>query len=212
MAKLEYDKNGRLLFTKEMKKEYTLLIPQMLPIHFGMMRMCLQKRGYNCVTLDNMNQRAIANYGSREKYVNIFKGINSRLDEIQAAVLSVKLKHLDADNEKRMAIAAFYNGTIRNPHVTLPAPSNPGEHVYHIYPVFCHQREKLQEHLAHCGIETLIHYPIPPHRQQCMKEFSHLELPVTESIHACELSLPCYPTMSMEQAGAVAQAVNSFCP
>lgn len=156
--------------------------------------------------------RAIANYGSREKYVNIFKGINSRLDEIQAAVLSVKLKRLDADNEKRMAIAAFYNSTIRNPHVTLPAPSNPGEHVYHIYPVFCRQRERLQEHLAHCGIETLIHYPIPPHRQQCMKEFSHLELPVTENIHACELSLPCYPTMSMEQAGAVAQAVNSFCP
>ena len=156
--------------------------------------------------------RAIANYGSQRKYVNIYKGVNSRLDEIQAAALSVKLERLDADNERRKEIAERYNVEITNPHIKTPVTINREEHVYHIYPLFCNQREKLQKHLLECGIETLIHYPIPPHRQEAMAEYSNLVFPITERIHDEELSLPCYPTMSNRDVDAVIEAVNSFVP
>lgn len=154
--------------------------------------------------------RAIANYGSEKKYINIYKGINSRLDEIQAAVLSVKLKRLDADNERRREIAEKYNAGIVNPLITLPQASNREEHVFHIYPVFCKQREQLQQHLGECGIETLTHYPIPPHKQEALKEFCNFEFPITERIHSEELSLPCHPAMSDNEIQTVIEAVNSF--
>ena len=154
--------------------------------------------------------RAIANYGSQKKYVNIYKGVNSRLDEIQAAVLSVKLKNLDADNERRRDIAEKYNAGITNPLLILPQTSNSEEHVFHIYPVFCKQRELLQQHLLECGIETLIHYPIPPHKQEALKEFNHFEFPITERIHNEELSLPCHPAMSNNEVEAVINAANAF--
>ena len=154
--------------------------------------------------------RAIANYGSQKKYVNIYKGVNSRLDEIQAAILSVKLQQLDADNEKRRSIAERYNAGICNPLIMTPMLENKEEHVFHIYPIFCKQRERLQKHLQECGIETLIHYPIPPHRQEAMKEYNSFSFPITERIHNEELSLPCNPVMSNEDIDAVIDAVNSF--
>ena len=156
--------------------------------------------------------RAIANYGSQKKYVNIYKGVNSRLDEIQAAILSVKLKSLDADNERRIAIAEKYNAGIDNTLITLPQTDNRKGHVFHIYPIFCKEREKLQQHLLANGIETIIHYPIPPHKQEALKEFNSLELPITERIHDEELSLPCNPAMSNDEVTKVIEVINSFRP
>ena len=156
--------------------------------------------------------RAIANYGSQKKYVNIYKGVNSRLDEIQAAILSVKLKSLDADNERRIAIAEKYNAGIDNTLITLPQTDNREGHVFHIYPIFCKEREKLQQHLLANGIETIIHYPIPPHKQEALKEFNSLELPITERIHDEELSLPCNPAMSNDEVTKVIEVINSFRP
>ena len=154
--------------------------------------------------------RAIANYGSQKKYVNIYKGVNSRLDEIQAAALSVKLQRLDADNERRRDIAERYNREINNPLITLPVAGNREEHVFHIYPIFCAEREKLQQHLSENGVETLIHCPIPPHKQEALKEFNKHEYPITERIHREELSLPCNPTMSDCEVEKVIEAVSSF--
>ena len=154
--------------------------------------------------------RAIANYGSHRKYVNRYKGVNSRLDEMQAAVLSVKLQRLDADNERRREIAEKYNAGIKNPSITLPLIDNREEHVFHIYPIFCAEREKLQQHLLKNGIETLIHYPIPPHKQEALKEFNKHEYPITERIHHEELSLPCHQAMSDCEVEKVIEAVNSF--
>lgn len=154
--------------------------------------------------------RAIANYGSHRKYVNIYKGVNSRLDEMQAAALSVKLQRLDADNERRREIAEKYNAGIKNPSITLPLIDNREEHVFHIYPIFCTEREKLQQHLLENGVESLIHYPIPPHKQEALKEFNKHEYPITERIHREELSLPCYQAMSECEVEKVIEAVNSF--
>lgn len=154
--------------------------------------------------------RAIANYGSHTKYVNLYKGMNSRLDEIQAAALHVKLQYLDADNAKRREIATKYISSISNPLVTLPAADKDGNHVYHIFAITTPHREQLQQHLLEHGIETLIHYPIPPHKQQAFCEYSHLQLPITERIHALELSLPCHPAMSDSDVKNVIDAVNSF--
>ena len=156
--------------------------------------------------------RAIANYGSHKKYINIHKGVNSRLDEIQAAALSVKLQQLDSDNERRRKIAKMYSAGIANPLVSLPYTGKEGEHVYHIYPIFCKQREELQHHLHENGIETLIHYPVPPHKQAALKEFHKLDLPVTEHIHSYELSLPCHPAMSDSDVDTVITAINNFKP
>ena len=154
--------------------------------------------------------RAIANYGSHKKYTNIYKGVNSRLDEIQAAALSVKLPHLDADNRRRREIAAKYICNINNPLVTLPIADENGNHVYHIFAIRTPHREQLQQHLQEQGIETLIHYPIAPHRQQALREFAHLQLPISELIHAQELSLPCHPAMSDNDVEKIIDAVNSF--
>ena len=154
--------------------------------------------------------RTISNYGSRRKYINIYKGTNSRLDEIQAAILSVKLQRLDCDNERRRAIAEQYNSGINNPLVTLPYAAKREEHVFHIYPIFCKHRELLQQHLSDNGIETIIHYPIPPHKQEALKEFRHFELPITERIHSEELSLPCHPAISDDEVQKVIKALNSF--
>ena len=154
--------------------------------------------------------RAIANYGSHKKYVNIYKGVNSRLDEIQAAALQVKLQHLDADNNRRREIARQYIDGITNPLVALPAADTCGNHVYHIFAITTPHRELLQQHLLEQGIETLIHYPIPPHRQEALREYWHMQLPVTEHIHACCLSLPCHPAMSDNEVEEIINAVNSF--
>ena len=154
--------------------------------------------------------RAIANYGSHKKYVNKYIGVNSRLDEIQAAMLCAKLPHLDEANAVRQRIARRYISEISNPRVTLPATESNGNHVYHIFAMMSPDREKLQEHLHSEGIETLIHYPIPPHRQEALKEYAELSLPITEQIHREVLSLPCHPAMTDEEATRVIEAVNRF--
>lgn len=154
--------------------------------------------------------RAIANYGSHKKYVNIYKGVNSRLDELQAAALSVKLQYLDSDNARRQIIAQQYINGIDNPNITLPVTNDNARHVFHVFAAMCERRDDLQEHLTRNGIETLIHYPIPPHKQEALKEFSHLDLPVTEQMHKEELSLPCNPAMSDDEVQKVIDAINSF--
>ena len=154
--------------------------------------------------------RAIANYGSHEKYVNRYAGINSRLDEIQAAILNTKLPHLDKANAIRQTIAERYISEIDNTHVKMPAPNENGNHVYHIFAIMSTRRSELQEYLRNKGIETLIHYPIPPHRQEAMQKFSDLQLPITEQIHREELSLPCHPAMTNEEITKVIEAINRF--
>lgn len=154
--------------------------------------------------------RALANYGSERKYVFRYKGRNSRLDELQAAFLDVKLRHLDDDNRQRQLIAHYYYDQIHHPLIRLPRRLDDSQNVYHIFPVLCTERDRLQQHLKEQGIETLIHYPIPPHLQQCYSDWSALQLPVTERIHEQELSLPISPVLTDEEAQKVVEAVNSL--
>ena len=174
--------------------------------------------------------RALANYGSQKKYVFKYQGRNSRMDEIQAAVLNVKLKYLDADNAHRREIAHLYYEQIHNPLVrmtgtypvlleyrekwgfangetVIPDDNN----VYHLFPILCSRRDELQQYLSEHGVQTLIHYPIPPHLQECYQAFAHLKLPITEQIHAEELSLPISQVMTLEEAQEVVGWVNRFC-
>ena len=154
---------------------------------------------------------ALRNYGSCEKYINSYKGQNSRLDEIQAAILSVKLKRLDFDNNKRREIAVRYLSEINNPLVILPkVPIDPLEHVWHLFVVRTLRRDTLQKFLQERSIQTLIHYPIPPHQQKAYAELNGLSFPVTEKIHKEVLSLPISPAMSADEVKLVIDAVNSF--
>lgn len=155
--------------------------------------------------------RALGNYGSSEKYVFPYKGINSRMDEVQAAVLNVKLQYLDSDNLRRREIADYYYRNIRNEAVSLPADAS-ADCVYHIFPILCPYRDALQRHLADLGIGTAIHYPIPPHKQGAYKEWHNRSLPVTELIHQQELSIPCHPVLTDDEAAHIVQAINSFRP
>lgn len=154
--------------------------------------------------------RSLANYGSQKKYVFKYAGRNSRLDEIQAAILDVKLKHLDADVELRKSVAKCYIDGIKNPKLTLPKVFDWNQHVFHIFTVLCDTRDELQKYLADKGIGTNIHYPIPPHKQECYKDWNSLSLPVTEKIHATELSLPMSPCLTDEQVQYVIDAVNKY--
>ena len=154
--------------------------------------------------------RALANYGSKKKYVFEYTGRNSRLDDIQAAVLDVKLKYLDDDNDHRKQVARRYISGIKNPKIIVPETSDFSANVYHLFPVFCEQRDALQEYLKSKGIGTVIHYPIPPHKQQCYKEWNNISLPVTERIHNTELSLPIGPAITDEQVQYVIDTINNW--
>ena len=159
--------------------------------------------------------RALRNYGSHEKYKNLFQGTNSRLDEIQAAMLSVKLKHLDTETAHRRKVADAYIQGINNTAVTLPltlnaSPLTRENHVWHVFVIRCEQREALQKHLLEHGIQTLIHYPIPPHQQQAYKEWNMDSYPVSELIHQQVMSLPMGPTVTDEQVAQVIAAINTF--
>ncbi len=157
--------------------------------------------------------RRMANYGSATKYVHEVPGINSRTDELQAAVLSVKLPRLDADNERRRWIARRYMEGIDNPLIVEPAmPRDEREHVFYVYPILTGYRQQLMQWLRQHHIETIIHYPIPPHRQAALAEFAHLRLPVTEQIHRDVLSLPISPLLSDSEVERVIAAINSFNP
>ncbi|RHJ94186.1 DegT/DnrJ/EryC1/StrS family aminotransferase [Parabacteroides bouchesdurhonensis] len=154
--------------------------------------------------------RALANYGSSKKYVFDYKGRNSRLDEIQAAVLRVKLKYLDADNRIRKEIAAYYMENIINPEYVLPLVKDWNSHVFHLFTIRCKERDRLQRYLNEHDIQTLIHYPIPPHKQACYKEWNAMSFPITEQIHREILSLPIGPCLKREDIGEVVNALNQF--
>jgi dTDP-4-amino-4,6-dideoxygalactose transaminase len=154
--------------------------------------------------------RVLSNYGSEIKYQNEFKGVNSRLDEIHAAVLRVKLKYLDKENEERTEIARIYSQEIYNPSVILPQVSKDVCPVWHLYTIRSMSRTPFMEHLKLMGIGTMIHYPIPPHKQNAYKEWNHLTFPVTEKIHNEIFSLPLFPGMNKEEIEAVVQVVNCF--
>lgn len=154
--------------------------------------------------------RSLANYGSSKKYIFDYQGLNSRLDEIQAAILDVKLKYLEQDNAKRKEIARFYMDHIKNPAIILPEVKDWNAHVFHLFVIRCKERDKLQQYLSEYGIETLIHYPFPPHKQKCYKKYNNLSLPLTEQIHNEVLSLPISPVMSMEEVSKVAERINSI--
>lgn len=154
--------------------------------------------------------RAIANYGSTQKYVFKYLGRNSRLDEIQAAILDVKLKHLDEDVALRKQVAKSYIDHIYNPLIMTPKVKDWKAHVFHIFPIRCSKRDELQHYLLENGVQTIIHYPIPPHRQECYKEWNDLSFPITEQIHAEELSLPMSPVMERVEVEAVIKLLNEF--
>lgn len=167
----------------------------------------------NDAELANM-LKALRNYGSHEKYKNLVQGVNSRLDEIQAAMLDIKLKFLDQEIVHRRKIAQLYLQYIVNPLIKLPLAEKNAEeykqHVWHLFVIRTEHREALQKYLAEQGVQTLIHYPIPPHKQQAYKEWNDLSYPVSEQIHAEVMSLPIGPTLSVEEAEKVIQICNNF--
>lgn len=154
--------------------------------------------------------RAIANYGSDRKYHHIYKGINSRLDEIQAAVLDTKLPYLDKDNERRREISKYYRENIKNSKIILPKVYNEKAHVWHIFAIRCDERNRLQKYLEENEIQTNIHYPTPPHKQGAYKEWENKSYPISEEIHRTELSLPISPVMTDVEVEKVVGVVNEW--
>lgn len=156
--------------------------------------------------------RALRNYGSHVKYENLFKGMNSRLDELQAAILNIKLGHLDQQNEHRRKVAEYYLNNIKNPKIELPVVENCDResHVWHLFVVKSSKRADLQQFLQENGVQTMIHYPIPPHKQEAYQEWSNLSYPITESIHKQVLSLPISPVISMEEVEKVVEKINQY--
>lgn len=154
--------------------------------------------------------RALANYGSQKKYVFEYCGRNSRLDEIQAAVLDVKLKHLDEDIAIRRQVAEYYINNITNPDIITPRVKDWDAHVFHLFPIRTKKRDELQKYLADNGVQTVIHYPIPPHKQECYKEWNDLSFPITEQIHNEELSLPMSPVLRTEEISKVVEQLNAW--
>ena len=154
--------------------------------------------------------RALGNYGSHEKYIFDMQGVNSRIDELQAAVLNVKLKYLDDENLRRRDVAQKYLTEIKNEKIILPEFSATPDNVFHIFPIFSEERDSLQEYLTNNGIETLIHYPVAPHKQKCYPEWNSLSLPMTEKIHREELSLPISPVITDDEVSLVIETLNQF--
>ena len=153
--------------------------------------------------------KALHNYGSHKKYHNIYKGVNSRLDEIQATVLRVKLKYLDKENQKRREIAKYFCENIKNPLITLPLLGDKDE-IWHVFPVRVKNRDTFQKYLTDNDIQTIIHYPIPPHKQQAYKEWNNLSFPITEQIHNEIISLPISQVMTDEEAKQLVSVVNKY--
>lgn len=155
--------------------------------------------------------RALANYGSNQKYVNIYKGLNSRLDEIQAAVLDVKLKYIDQENAARRVIAKRFLSEINNPKIILPEnPKDENEHVWHVFVLRSKERDALQSYLTEKGIQTIIHYPIPPHQQEAYRELQHLSFPITEDMHNEVLSIPISSILTNEEVAEIITVINLF--
>lgn len=154
--------------------------------------------------------RALGNYGSHKKYENLYQGVNSRLDEMQAAMLRVKLRHLNEEIQSRRQVAEYYLAHIDNPNIELPAVDNRESHVWHLFVVRSAQRDALQHHLAEQGVQTLIHYPVPPHQQKAYLAWQSQHHPLTESIHKTVLSLPMGPTLCAEECKKITVACNDW--
>lgn len=158
---------------------------------------------YHCI-------KSLRNYGSSQKYHHHYKGINSRLDEWQAAILNLKLKNLDADNEKRRHIAKQYLNEIQQQKIILPQWDRSPNHIFHIFAIRVQNRDAFQGFLYQRGIETLIHYPIAPHLQEGMKEFAHLKLPISEQIHREIISIPCHPMLEQDEINYIIKTINEY--
>jgi len=154
--------------------------------------------------------RALGNYGSHRKYENLYQGVNSRLDEMQAAMLRVKLRHLDEEIQSRREVAEYYFAHIKNSNIQLPAVGNRESHVWHLFVVRSSHRDALQKHLTEQGVQTLIHYPVPSHQQEAYQNWCCEQYPLTENIHQTVLSLPMGPTLNQSQAADVASSCNEF--
>lgn len=154
--------------------------------------------------------KALANYGSDRKYHHIYKGMNSRLDELQAAVLDVKLPYLDADNAKRREIAKYYREHIVNPQITLPQTYDEDAAVWHVFVVRTKERDRFQQYLTHNGVQTIIHYPTPPHKQDAYKEWADRSYPISEEIHRMVISLPISPVMTDDEVKKLVEIVNAY--
>ena len=154
--------------------------------------------------------RTLANYGSSKKYVFKYTGRNSRLDEIQAAVLDVKLKYLVEDNAHRKLVANYYYENIKNPLVTLPGRLPDSQNVYHLFPILCEKRDELHDYLDKNGVGTVIHYPIAPHKQECYQDWNGMRLPITEYIADHELSLPIGPSIKIDEIERIITLLNDY--
>ena len=154
--------------------------------------------------------KAIANYGSDRKYHHIYKGVNSRLDEIQAAVLNVKLKYLDKDNARRREISKYYRENIKNRIIILPETYNESAHVWHVFAVRTPERDRFQKYLEENNIQTIIHYPTPPHKQGAYQEWNNLSYPISEEIHRTIISLPISPVMTDDEVQRVTEVINEY--
>jgi len=153
--------------------------------------------------------RALGNYGSEKKYENIYKGTNSRIDEIQAAMLRIKLRHLDDEIKQRKKVAHYYLDNIDNDNILLPQIKDPKNHVWHLFVIRTEKRDKLQKYLSDHGIQTLIHYPIPPHKQNAYKEWNSLKFPITEKIHDTVLSLPISSVISDKEVNYIVNIIHN---
>lgn len=168
-----------------------------------------------CVTTNDLDLaqkiRALANYGSHIKYHNKFSGLNSRLDEMQAAILNIKLDSIDSDNKKRAKIASKYIKKINNKNIILPQmPENKSSHVWHLFVIRVKYRDRFQKYLSKNGVETIIHYPIPPHKQECYTQFNHLKLPISQKLHNEVISLPISPVLSNNEVKRIIKLCNEF--
>ena len=154
--------------------------------------------------------RALGNYGSHKKYENLYQGINSRLDEMQAAMLSVKLRHLEVEIKKRREIANYYLQNLRNENITLPQCKENKSHVWHLFVIRVENRKELQKYLLDNGVQTLIHYPLPPHKQAAYKEWNNESYPISEQIHNEVLSLPISGVQSLKDTKEIVRVINEF--
>lgn len=169
-----------------------------------------------CITTNNEELaskiKALTKYGAKERNHHIYDGTNSRLDELQAAILNVKLKYLDTENEERQRIAEYYLNNIKNSNIILPKSNEKKSHVWHLFVVQTKDRMKLKNYLFKNGIETNIHYPIPPHKQQSMKEYENLSLPISEKLHNSVLSIPIYSTLQKNEIEQIVYCMNNYMP
>ena len=159
--------------------------------------------------------KALRNYGSHKKYENLYQGVNSRLDEVQAAILSVKLASLDSDNQKRRSIAKYYIDNLKNEKIILPSTIqqdiiNDNSHVWHVFVLRTSDRVAFQNHLTLQGVQTVIHYPIPPHKQPAYSFLNKNSYPISELIHNQIISIPISPVITEEECNIVCKAVNSY--